>query len=88
MRYLLGVAVPVILQCLFVLVIVEMNTGNGSWVGLGVFILAIFAIPGTAIINALYIRSHPDLHTVSVINRCFLLALAVPLLTPVFLFAL
>ncbi|WP_271274315.1 hypothetical protein [Aliamphritea hakodatensis] len=88
MRYITGVVLPAVLQCLFVFIVVAMNTGNGSWVGLGVFLLAIFAIPGTAIINALYIRSHPDLHTLSVINRCLLLALAVPLLTPVFLFAL
>ncbi len=88
MRYIIGVVLPVIFQCLFVLILVEMNTGNGSWVGLGAFLLGMFAIPGTAIINAIYIRSHPDLHAVTVINRCFMFALIVPVLTPVFLLAL
>lgn len=88
MRYLICVLLPVLLQALFVLIVVQANTGNGSWVGLGVFLIAIFAIPGTAIVNALYVRANPQLPVLNVINRCFLIALLVPLLMPLLLFAL
>ena len=78
MRYVSGVLVPVLLQCLFVFIIIEMNTGNGSWVGLGALLIGMFAIPATAVINFLYIKSNKDRSAISLIAKCFLIAIVAP----------
>lgn len=83
MRYLLAVLIPLLLQCLFVFIIIEMNTGNGSWVGLGAFLIGIIAIPITAIVNAAYVKVHPELSTSALIVRSFMIAAIVPILTVV-----
>ena len=88
MRYFLGVFVPLIFQLLILFIIVEMNAGNGSWVGLGAFLIGIFAIPGTAIINFIYIRSNKEKAGINVITNCLLIALVTPVLTPFLLLAL
>lgn len=80
MRYVVGVLIPVLLQCLFVFIIIEMNTGNGSWVGLGALLIGMFAIPATAVINFLYIKSNKDRGTASLMLRCFLIAIVVPVI--------
>jgi hypothetical protein len=51
MAYVIGVLIPLILQSLLVFIVIEMNTGNGSWVGLGALLIGMFAIPATAIVN-------------------------------------
>lgn len=79
MRYLLGLVIPFLLQALLVLVTIEMNTGNGSWLGLGALLIGMFAIPGTAIVNGIYIRQNRDKQALPVIGRCFLIALIVPI---------
>ena len=83
MRYLIAVLVPLLLQCLFVFIVIEMNTGNGSFVGLGAFLLGIIAIPITAIINAVYVRVNPELGIPALVLRSFMIAAIVPILTVV-----
>jgi len=78
MRYIFGVLVPLLLQCLLVFIAIEANTGNGSWVGLGAFLLGMFAIPATAIINLLYIKSNKERGSLTVIGRCLLIAAITP----------
>lgn len=87
MRYLVGVIVPVLLQSLFVFIVIEMNAGNGSWLGLGAFLLGIFAIPATALVNIIYIKSNKEAAAFSVVARCFLMTLIVPFII-LFLFVL
>ncbi len=78
MRYFIGVIFPALLQTLFVFIVIEMNTGNGSWVGLGAFLLGMFAIPATAIVNFIYLRAKHQSSDFVVLARCYLLALIVP----------
>ncbi len=77
-RYIIGVLIPLLLQSLFVFVVIAMNTGNGSWVGLGALLLGMFAIPITALTNLLYIRARRTLNPLPVLVPCFLMALIVP----------
>jgi len=88
MRYISGVIFPLLIQCLIVFLIVSVNTGNGSWAGLGAFLIGIFAIPATAIFNLIYIKSHPELSSFVLVLRCFLFAAIAPLLTPLLLMVL
>lgn len=84
MKILLGVVLPFLLQVLLVYVIILMNTGNGSWLGLGAFLIGMIAIPGTAIVNFVHIRNHPALHVVKVARRCLLNALIAPVVVLAF----
>jgi len=78
MGHIFGVVLPLLLQLLFVFIVIEMNTGNGSWVGLGALLLAMFAIPATGISNFMYIRAKAGDIGVAVLGRCFLIALVLP----------
>lgn len=77
----MGVVIPVLLQCLFVYIVIVMNTGNGSWVGLGAFLIGMFAIPGTAIFNVIYMLSNKDKSASTLVLHCFLIAIIAPFLT-------
>lgn len=78
MKYVYGVLIPVLLQVLVVFLLIQMNTGNGSWVGLGAFLIGMIAIPGTALLNALYIKNSSNKKTVNVIFNCFVFAAVAP----------
>jgi len=80
MRYFIGVLIPFFLQSLLVFVVIEMNTGNGSWVGLGALILGMFAIPMTCLANFFYIRARKDIGSFSAVAPCFVIALIVPVI--------
>ena len=80
MRYLFGVLLPALFQVLVVFVIAETNQGNGSWAGLGAFLIGMFAIPATAFINALYVWKNPQANFFQIIGKCFTLAMIVPVL--------
>ena len=81
MRYVVAVLIPLLLQCLFVFILIESNTGNGSFVGLGAFLIGMFAIPATAIVNGIYAWKNKNLGTAALIPRSFLIAALVPVLT-------
>ena len=88
MRHLLGVLLPFLLQCLLVFITIEMNTGNGSWLGLGALLIGMFAVPGTAIANFLHVKNNREKSTAAVIRRCFLYASIAPFVVlTFFLFA-
>jgi len=84
-RYIIGVLIPLLFQSLFVFVVIEMNTGNGSWVGLAALILGVFAIPMTCLTNFFYIKARKEASTFSVIAPCFAIALIVPVIILFFL---
>ena len=81
MRYFFGLLIPMLLQCLFVFIVIDMNTGNGSWAGLGALLIGMFAIPATGIFNFIYIRKNKENSAMSVIASCFLFAIIAPILT-------
>lgn len=85
MAYLLGLVLPVAVQLLIILIVIVMNTGNGSWVGLGVYLLGIFVVPATALANFFYIRAHRQLALFQLTTRCFMLAMIVPVLVVILL---
>lgn len=58
MNYLVGIGGVVLVQAAISLAIILAGTGNGSFVGLGAMLLALYGIPGTAIINFLIIRQY------------------------------
>ncbi len=80
MKYIYGVVIPLLIQLLIVYLVIEMNAGNGSFVGLGAYLLGLSAIPLTAVINAIYVNMNPKLSISVVTARCFLIALITPIL--------
>ncbi len=56
MRYLVNILVPALLQLLITWVVIEATRGGGSFVGLGAMLLAVLAVPGTAIWNFVRVR--------------------------------
>ncbi|MEP4545554.1 MAG: hypothetical protein ABJ000_05185 [Saccharospirillum sp.] len=80
MRYVIGILLPVLAQALFVMIVIAMNTGNGSWAGLAALLLGMFAIPATGLANFIYLRSRRDRPILSVIVPCFLIAFVMPFL--------
>lgn len=86
MRYLIGVVLPALFQVLVVFIIAETNQGNGSWAGLGAFLIGMFAIPLTALINGLYVWKNPQAGFFQIIGKCFTLAMIVPVLCTFTLF--
>ena len=79
MKYLYCAVIPLALQALIVYIIIAMNTGNGSWVGLGVFLLAIPTLPLTLIINIARTKTKTELKTGILFLQNLLIAFVVPI---------
>lgn len=56
MRYLVNILFPLLLQLLFTWIIIEATRGGGSFVGLAAMLVAVLAVPGTAIWNFVRVR--------------------------------
>jgi hypothetical protein len=67
-------------QAVFSYVIILATTGNGSFVGLGAMLLAIFGIPATAIVNLILIHTHRKNPTIGYLGRLLIVALILPFL--------
>jgi hypothetical protein len=80
MRFTLAVVVPFLAQLLFVFVIIAVTQGKGSFVGLWAMLLAMLALPLTALINWLRTRRKPPLPAFEHASRNFLTTLAFPVL--------
>jgi hypothetical protein len=88
MKYIVGVLIPVLLQVLMTWLVIVANTGNGSWLGLGALLLAMFAIPLTALTNFVLLRSHQSTASPHPpYFKCLFVAVIMPILL-VFLLAL
>lgn len=85
MRYLFGVITPLLLQIAVIAIIIQVNTGNGSWAGLAALLIGMFAVPATAIINLVRIRTQPNKPAATHILQGLLTAMIAPVVT-VFLF--
>ncbi len=79
MRYLYFVLLPALLQAAITWGIVESNTGNGSWLGLTAFLIALPAIPVTACINGLRCYRYPDANSLVLLGQSLLVAALAPL---------
>lgn len=86
MRYLFAVVLPLLIQCLVVFIIIQANTGNGSWAGLGALLIGMFAIPATAIINGILVYANREKPFMPTLSKCLLIALAAPFATIFLLF--
>jgi hypothetical protein len=79
-NYFLGVGGVVLFQAVFSYIIILAGTGNGSFVGLGAMLLAVFGIPATAIVNIMLIHTHRKNPTTGYIIRLLIISLILPLL--------
>jgi hypothetical protein len=58
MNYIVGVGLVLLIQLAISYFVIIAGTGNGSFVGLGAMLFAIFGIPATALTNFLIIQQH------------------------------
>lgn len=79
--WIFGAFLPVLFQSLITWLVIEANTGNGSFVGLAAFLLAMFAIPLTLIVNTIYVLKRKSASALHMIWRCWLMALTAPFVT-------
>lgn len=79
MKYIYCVLIPLLLQLVIVYTIIEMNTGNGSWLGLAAFLFAIPVVPVTAIINAVRTGTKKDKKQSILFLQSILIAFIVPI---------
>ena len=78
MRYVYCVLVPLLLQVLTVYIIIVMNTGNGSFLGLAAFLLAMPIIPITAIVNAVRTNQKNDMKTTKLFLQSLIFSVVIP----------
>jgi len=79
LNYFIGVGGVFLFQAVFSYAIISVSSGNGSFVGLGVMLFAVFGIPVTAIVNALLVHAHRKNPSMRYIGRLLLLALVLPM---------
>lgn len=80
MKFIFLVILPMCLQLLIGVVVMFSHKPGGEFVGLGVMLLGVIAIPTTFIINLTRIRSLPPISTLSLISRTFYTTLIFPVL--------
>lgn len=85
MLFAFAVAVPLLVQLLFTLMVVFATNGTGSFVGLGAMLVGLLAIPLTALANWVRTRRKPPLPPLQLINRTLLTTLVFPALVLVLL---
>lgn len=85
MRYFYCVVIPLLLQVISVYIIIKMNTGNGSWVGLLVYLLAIPILPATTIFNAIRTKTKTEIKTLFLFGQNLLIAYLAPIIIFAFL---
>lgn len=79
MRYLFGAVLPLLLQVLLIVVLIESNTGNGSFVGLGAILLGPPACLVTLVVNLLLLRQSKPNQLLARVALCWLIALLAPI---------
>lgn len=78
MHYLVAVGGVLFLQFAFSCAIILASSGDGSFVGLGAMLLAVFGIPLTALLNTLLIRSRRNNPASPYVGRLLVVSLALP----------
>ncbi|MDX1914360.1 MAG: hypothetical protein SFU55_02150 [Methylophilus sp.] len=80
MNYLVGVGGVLLIQTAISYATILAGTGNGSFVGLGAMLFALFGIPGTAITNFLIIQTHRKNPKQSNITMLMIISSILPIL--------
>ncbi|MEM7026729.1 MAG: hypothetical protein AAF410_00715 [Pseudomonadota bacterium] len=80
MRYLYCIIPPILLQLLAVYIIVVMNTGNGSWLGLGAILFAMPIIPTTVAVNFIMVNKNVNSTPMKLILLSNFIAFLIPIL--------
>lgn len=80
MKFMFFVFLPTCIQLLIGAAVMFSNKPGGEFVGLGVMLLGMVAIPITAIVNWSRTRSQPPIPTISLINQTFYTTLIFPVL--------
>lgn len=79
MKYVYCVVVPLLLQLIACYTVIAMNTGNGSFIGLGVFLFAIPILPATTIYNAIRTKAKTETKTLLLFGQNLLIAFVAPI---------
>lgn len=80
MKYIYCVVIPLLLQLITAYIIITINTGNGSWIGLGVLLFSIPILPATTIINAMRTKSKTETTTLILFGQNLLIAFVAPVI--------
>jgi hypothetical protein len=80
MNYWVGIFGVLVLHAAVSLLTMVAGTGNGSFVGLGAMLLAIWGIPTSLLANFLIIRSYRERATATKVWLLILVSLTLPLL--------
>ena len=80
MKILCFVLLPVLVQVLLALVLISLRKPGGEFVGLGVMLLGLVAIPATALINWARTRAHPPLSSLELLAKTLFTSSAFPAL--------
>ena len=80
MRYVYCILPPLLLQLIATYTVIVMNTGNGSWLGLGVFLLAIPVIPTTIAANFVVANKNTEATPLKLVFLTNLIGVLVPAL--------
>ena len=78
MRMLIFVVLPLLVQLAIASIFMFARHGGGEFVGLGVMLMGLFAVPVTALVNLMHVRRAPPL--IVLINRTIVTTLVFPLL--------
>jgi len=80
MKFFGFVFLPAIVQLLLAAVLISLRKPGGEFVGLGVMLLALVAIPVTALINWVRTRANPPQGMVEIVAKTFFTTLVFPVL--------
>ena len=80
MNYTIAVGGVAFVQAAISYAVIATGTGNGSFVGLGAMLAALYGIPITAIANFLLVRSHKNQPKPSTLTALLLISSVLPAL--------
>lgn len=80
MKFLGFVLLPLLVQLLLALALISLRKPGGEFVGLGVMLLGLVAIPTTALINWTRTRANPPQPSLELVAKTFFTTLVFPAL--------
>jgi hypothetical protein len=80
MKFLGFVLLPAVVQLLLAAALISLRKPGGEFVGLGVMLLGLVAIPATTLINWVRTRAQPPQSALEVVAKTFFTTLVFPIL--------
>ena len=80
MKFLAFVLLPALLQLFLAAALISLRKPGGEFVGLGVMLLGLVAIPATALINWVRTRAQPPQPALALVAKTFFTTLVFPVL--------